>query len=60
MLTGGTIFGTDNRTAEWVGNARGCGIMNHMVQFGDSTSSGFKYYAINWGSRTKLSLLLSD
>ena len=51
MLTGGTIFGTDNRTAEWVGNARGCGIMNHMVQFGDSTSSGFKYYVVNWGSR---------
>lgn len=61
MLTGGTIFGTGSRTAEWVGNAGGCGIMNHMVQFDDYdySSNSHKYYTVNWGSRNKLSLFLS-
>lgn len=28
---------------QWVGNARGCGIMNNMCQFGDNISNEISY-----------------
>ena len=50
MLTGGTVFGTGTRIAEWIGNKNGFGIMNNMCQFGDVNGSVISYLTINWGS----------
>ena len=35
---------------QWVGNDRGCGILNSMCQFGEQTYNGIIYSIAIWGS----------
>lgn len=49
MLTGGTVPDSTN-AREWIGNDRGCGILNSMCQFGEQTYNGIIYSIAIWGS----------
>lgn len=49
MLTGGgVVLGAP--ASEWVGNERGCGILNSVCQFGEQTYNGIIYSPAIWGS----------
>ena len=51
MLTGGTTTNmSSSASIEWVGNERGCGILNSMCQFGEQTYYGIIYSPALWGS----------
>ena len=49
MLTGGASV-SGAAASEWVGNERGCGILNSMCQFGEQTYNGIIYSPAIWGS----------
>ena len=50
MLTGGGVV-PGAAASEWVGNERGCGIMNNMCEFGQDDPYGTNYAPALWGSR---------
>lgn len=49
MLTGGGVAYGDTAW-EWVGNDRGCGILNSMCQFGQDAYNGILYDVASCGS----------
>lgn len=49
MLTGGGVV-LGAAASEWIGNERGCGILNSMCQFGEQTYNGIIYSPAIWGS----------
>ena len=51
MLTGGILIDiTNSAWIEWVGNERGCGIMNNMCEVGQDDPYGPNYAPAVWGS----------
>lgn len=57
MLTGGgVVLGAP--ASEWVGNERGCGILNSVCQFGEQTYNSINYSPAIWGFLARRTIIL--